>query len=211
MNYSEKNDVKIEADRTLIIGCGALASEIIALKKLNGWSHIDLKCLDAALHNHPDLIAPSVDLEIKKYKKMYQKIFIAYADCGTAGALDEVLYSHKIERLSGAHCYETFSGEKNFENLMNEEVGTFFLTDFLVIHFDRLVYRGLGLDISEEIKKQIFGNYTRLIYLSQKNDSELLKKAKLAAKKLNLKFEHKNVGLAQLESQMERQILHFVH
>ena len=96
MNYSVKNDVKIEADRTLIIGCGALASEIIALKKLNGWSHIDLKCLDAALHNHPDLIAPSVDLEIKKYKKMYQKIFIAYADCGTAGALDEVLYSHKI-------------------------------------------------------------------------------------------------------------------
>ena len=94
---------------------------------------------------------------------------------------------------------------------MNEEVGTFFLTDFLVIHFDRLVYRGLGIDISEEIKKQIFGNYTRLIYLSQKNDSELLKKAKLAAKKLNLKFEHKNVGLAQLESQMERQILHFVH
>lgn len=206
---SKITDFELKKSRILILGCGALAREIISLKQLNSWDHIDLKCLDASLHNRPHLIAPTIRSEIKKYKKTYENIFIAYADCGTAGEIDEVLKNENIDRLSGAHCYETFVGNQKFEELMNEELGTFFLTDFLVMHFDRLVYRGLGLDRHKDMRDQIFGNYKRVVYLSQSNDLGLIKKAKLAAKKLNLKFFHQESGLGILKNQLETQVLQF--
>ena len=206
---SKVTDFELKKSRILILGCGALAREIISLKQLNSWDHIDLKCLDASLHNRPHLIAPTIRSEIKKYKKTYEHIFIAYADCGTAGEIDEVLKNENIDRLSGAHCYETFVGNQKFEELMNEELGTFFLTDFLVMHFDRLVYRGLGLDRHKDMRDQIFGNYKRVVYLSQSNDLGLIKKAKLAAKKLNLKFFHQESGLGRLKNQLETQVLQF--
>ena len=206
---SKVTDFELKKSRILILGCGALAREIISLKQLNSWDHIDLKCLDASLHNRPHLIAPTIRSEIKKYKKTYENIFIAYADCGTAGEIDEVLKNENIDRLSGAHCYETFVGNQKFKELMNEELGTFFLTDFLVMHFDRLVYRGLGLDRHKDMRDQIFGNYKRVVYLSQSNDLGLIKKAKLAAKKLNLKFFHQKSGLGGLKNQLETQVLQF--
>ena len=208
---SEQTDFQSKKSRTLILGCGALAREILALKKLNGWDHLDLRCLDASLHNRPQLIAPAIRRELKKYKKAYKNIFIAYADCGTAGEIDEVLKNENIDRLSGAHSYETFLGKQKFEELMDEELGTFFLTDFLVMHFDRLVYRGLGLDKHREMRDQIFGNYNRVVYLSQSNDLTLIEKAKLAAKKLNLKFFHQESGLGELKNQLETQVLQFKH
>ena len=206
---SKITDFELKKSRILILGCGALAREIISLKQLNSWDHIDLKCLDASLHNRPHLIAPTIRSEIKKYKKTYENIFIAYADCGTSGEIDEVLKNENIDRLSGAHCYETFVGNQKFEELMNEELGTFFLTDFLVMHFDRLVYRGLGLDRHKDMRDQIFGNYKRVVYLSQSNELGLIKKAKLAAKKLNLKFFHQESGLGGLKNQLETQVLQF--
>ena len=195
--------------KTLIIGCGALSHELVGLKKINGWSHIDLQCLDASLHNRPHMIAPMLNDLILKHKANYEKIFIAYADCGSSGEIAKVISDHNLSMLTGAHCYETFIGKEVFEDLMEEELGTFFLTDFLVKHFDRLVYKGLGLDKHKDLRDQIFGHYKRVLYISQTSDSRLVRKAKLAAKKLNLRFDYKNVGLEKLKTQLETQVLQF--
>src|SRR6476619_7386068 len=123
----------------LIIACGALAREIVALKKMNGWSAMDVQCLPPELHNRPELIPAAVRGAIDEARKRYSQIFVAYADCGTGGLLDKVLQAEGIERLPGAHCYEFFATARVFAELSDAEPGTFYLTDFLVRHFDRLV------------------------------------------------------------------------
>ena len=129
----------------LIIACGALAKEIVQLKKLNGWSHIKIQCLPAELHNRPEKIPAAVRAEIEKYRNAYEHLFVAYADCGTGGMLDQVLAEYGVARLPGAHCYEFFSGSEVFNALADAELGPFYLTDFLTRHFDRPVKKGLGL------------------------------------------------------------------
>ena len=126
----------------LIIACGALAHEIIALQALNGWNHMDLTCLDAELHNKPQLIAGKLRQKIAQHRDDYDNIFVAYADCGTGGAIDKVILEAGIERLPGAHCYSFFAGEKQFTAIAEQAIGTFYLTDFLVKHFQRLVIQG---------------------------------------------------------------------
>ena len=121
----------------LIIACGALAKEVLALKELNGWEHLHLTCLDAELHNRPDSIAPKLREKIAKNRQLYDNIFVAYADCGSGGAIDQVLEEEGIDRLPGAHCYSFFAGEENFAVLTEEALGTFYVTDFLVQHFER--------------------------------------------------------------------------
>ena len=194
---------------TLVIACGALAREIGALKKANGWSHIDLQCLDAALHNRPDDIPGRVEALLERYAEHYEHRFVAYADCGTGGRLDAVLQRWNVRRLPGAHCYEFFATSEIFHALAEAEPGTFYLTDFLVRHFDRLVIEDLKLNTHPELRETLFAHYTRVVYLSQTQDSELLKSAQRAADQLALPLEVVVTGMGDLQTAMAAEILHW--
>ncbi len=190
----------------LIVACGALAREIDALRRRWGWNHLHLKCLPAELHNRPAEIPERLRRTIRRYRTDYDAIFVAYADCGTAGGIDRVLAEEGAERLEGAHCYEFFAGRERFAELAMEEPGTFYLTDFLARHFDRFVIRPLGLDRHPELRDAYFGNYRKLVYLSQTQDARLLESARRAAAKLELDFEHLHSGYGELESGLAAQL-----
>jgi hypothetical protein len=193
----------------LVIACGALSREILLLQQLNEWRHMQLKCLDPALHNRPQLIAGKLRAEIARQRPHYAHIFVAYADCGSAGEIDKVLAEEGIERLPGAHCYSVFAGEERFQRIADEELGTFFLTDFLVRHFERLVIKGLKLDRYPQLRDQYFGHYRRLVYLSQRPTEGLLAQARRAAATLDLRFQHRPCGYGDLQSGLELQVLKF--
>jgi hypothetical protein len=193
--------------RALLIACGALARELVALQRQNGWNHLEVQCLPADLHNTPDKIPDAVDSAIEHYKQEFRHIFVAYADCGTGGMLDRVLEKHGVERLHGAHCYQFFAGTGEFEALCDEEPGTFYLTDFLVRHFDRLVMKELGIDRHPGLKEQYFGNYRRLVYLSQSQSDELADKARDCAQILGLAYAEHYTGLEQIEPVLTEHVL----
>ena len=192
------------SQRTLVIACGALAREINQLKKTNGWEHLELSCIDAALHFHPEKIPAQLRSRIRENRDQYDDIYIAYAECGTRGEIDKIIAEEGIERLPGAHCYQFFAGEESFAQLSDDEPGTFYLTDFLVRHFDRLVIRSLGLDRHPELRDAYFGNYKRLVYLSQTVDETLVQGAKKAAGRLGLAFEQVHTGYGDLERSLRR-------
>lgn len=183
--------------RVLIIACGALARELVDVIKGNGLEWVDVECLPAKLHNTPDQITAAVEGKIDAAAGRYQKVFVGYADCGTGGTLDAMLRRRGIDRLPGAHCYEFFAGAGLFASLHDAEPGTFYLTDFLTKHFDRLVWEGLGLDRWPQLRDEYFGNYRRVVYLSQIENSDLIAKARAAATRLGLDFEHRAVGYGE--------------
>jgi len=183
----------------LVIACGALAREITELKNSQGWDHMHLACIDAWLHNRPEKIPDRLRSKIRKYKEDYAHIFVAYADCGTGGEIDKVLAAEGIERLPGAHCYEFFAGAEKFAALAEAEPGTFYLTDFLAEHFERFVIKPLKLDSHPELRDTYFGNYRRLVFLSQAPKARLLDAARDAALQLGLEFEHIHCGFGDLE------------
>ncbi len=182
----------------LIIACGALAREIVALIRANQWQHMTVQCLPAEWHNTPDKIPDGVRDKIRAARGHFARIFVAYADCGTGGQLDQVLKEEGVERIPGAHCYEFLAGAKTFAELSDAEPGTFYLTDFLAQHFDRLIYRGLGLDRHPQLMSDYFGNYRKLVYLGQIEEPRLLAKAREAAKYLGLEFEYRFSGYGDL-------------
>jgi hypothetical protein len=183
----------------LVIGCGALANELVELTRRAGFPAMDLTCLPASLHNRPERIAAAVAGRIRRARAAgYERIFVAYADCGTGGLLDPVLEAAEVARLEGAHCYEVYAGRAAFAALHDAEPGTFYLTDFLARNFDRLVVRGLGLDRHPELLPTYFGNYRRLVYLAQTDDAALTARAEAAAALLGLAFERRHVGLGEL-------------
>ena len=184
---------EIRGPKTLIVGCGALAPELVALTR--HLPNVDVTCLPATLHNRPGGIPAAVRNRIRARRADYDTVFVAYADCGTGGLLDRVLEDEGVERLPGAHCYEVFAGREAFERLTDEEPATFFLTDFLVRNFDRLVWRGLGIDRHPELLPIYFGNYRRVVYLGQRNDLALRAAAERAADRLGLAFEYRFTGL----------------
>ena len=188
----------------LIIACGALAREIQQLIDVNRWTDVDVQCLPADLHNRPDQIPSRVLDKIQSNYERYAHIFVAYADCGTGGLLDSMLEPLGVERLRGAHCYQFYAGSDMFEQLHDAEPGTFYLTDFLVRHFDRLIMDGLGLDRYPDLKQTYFKNYTRLLYLSQTEKPELVTKARSAADRLGLQFEYRWTGFGELETGLDR-------
>lgn len=190
--------------RTLVIACGALAREINQLKKTNGWEHLELTCIDAALHFYPEKIPAQLRARIRENRDQYDDIYIAYAECGTRGEIDKIIAEEGIERLPGAHCYQFFAGEEAFAQMSDDEPGTFYLTDFLVRHFDRLVMRSLGLDKHPELRDMYFGNYKRVVYLAQTTDEKLVQAAKRAAEVLGLAFEHVHTGYGDLEQSLRR-------
>jgi hypothetical protein len=182
------------AGRILVIACGAIARELVRIRELNGWDHVEFQCLPAELHNRPERIPAAVRSRIEREQDQFEKIFVAYADCGTGGLLDKTLAEFGIERIPGAHCYEFYSGSENFHRLADQEPGTFYLTDFLVRHFDRLVVQGLGLDRQPQLKPVYFGNYRRVVYLAQTESVELLSLARQHAQFLELEFVHQFHG-----------------
>lgn len=191
------------SERLLVIACGALAQEITALKTRYGWDHLDLKCIDANLHNRPAKIPARLREKIRLNKANYDTIFVAYADCGTGGEIDKIIEEEGIQRLPGAHCYQFFAGEARFTQIAEEEPGTFYLTDFLAQHFDQFVTKPLKLVEHPELRDAYFGNYRRLVYLSQTDNEALMLAAKQAAKQLDLTFEHVSCGYGELESSLQ--------
>ncbi len=182
----------------LIIACGALAHEITALSRANGWDQLAVTCLPAGLHNRPEKIPAAVRDLIHAARDRYDSIFVAYGDCGTGGLLDEVLREEGVERIPGAHCYEFFATSPKFSALAEAEPGTFYLTDFLLRHFDRLVIRGLGLDRHPELNSTYFGNYRKLVYLAQAPKPGSEQEAGSIAARMGLEFEIRQTGYGTL-------------
>jgi hypothetical protein len=183
----------------LVLACGAIAREVLAVIRLNGWTHVDLRCLPAKLHNTPKEIAGAVDAKLTELAGRYDRVFVAYADCGTAGALDVVLDRHDVERLPGAHCYGFLAGNDAWDAMQEDEPATFYLTDFLARHFESLVVRGLKLDVYPELVPMMFGNYRRLVYLAQTDNRILRERAEAAAAFLGLAFEQRRTGYGELQ------------
>lgn len=185
--------------KTLVIACGALAREFLFLKERNGWDHMTITCLPAKLHNRPEKIPDAVRAKIRQERSGYDRILCLYGDCGTGGLLDKVLAEEGVERIEGAHCYEFFLGSPDFEQLTDEDPATFFLTDYLVRHFDSLVIKGLGLDRYPQLLDCYFGNYNRVVFLSQIPNPALAAKAEKAAARLGLPLVVRETGLGGLE------------
>ena len=189
---------------TLILACGALAREILALLPPERFPAIHLHCLPATLHNRPERIAPAVRAALAEAAGRYDRVFVAYADCGTGGALDVVLAETGAERLPGAHCYAFFNGVAAFEQSGEADMRSFFLTDFLARHFETLVWEGLGLERHAALRDAYFGNYERVVYLAQTEDAALTEAARAAAARLGLAFERRFVGYGDLAPAMAR-------
>ncbi len=188
-----------DAPRVLVIGCGAMARELLDIVSRNRLEAVHVACLPARYHNTPALIPAAVDERISAARDRYDHVFVAYGDCGTGGMLDRVLEKHGVERLAGAHCYEFLAGSARFFDLHEAQPTTFYLTDFLVRHFDRLVWRGLGLDRWPHLRDDYFGNYTRVVFLAQTTDPDLDDRARSAAARLGLDYERVEVGYGDLE------------
>jgi hypothetical protein len=184
--------------RTLVIACGALAREIVHLQR-GPLAHIDVTCLPAKLHNRPERIPGEMRRKIAENRAHYDEILCLYADCGTGGELDRVLREEGVTRIEGAHCYEFFAGATDFAAMMEDEPGSFFLTDFLLRHFDRLVIAGLGLDRFPQLRDDYFRHYRRLVYLAQFDNPEMTLKAQAAAARLGLAFERRFTGVGGVE------------
>ncbi|MEK9814852.1 MAG: DUF1638 domain-containing protein [Paracoccaceae bacterium] len=185
-------------DGTLVVACGAIAREILAINEILSWDNISIKCLPAIYHNQPEKITPAVIDVVKNNKQKYQKIYVAYADCGTGGMLEKACKDLGVEMIQGPHCYSFFEGNISFAKRLNPTA--FFLTDFLARQFDAFVWSPLGLDKHPELIDAYFGNYTKLVYLAQTNDEVLKKKAAECARKLKLEFEYKLTGYGDLKN-----------
>ncbi len=184
-----------------LIICGALGHEVVDLVKKHGWD-AEIAAVPASVHVFPDQIAPRVEKRIDELKAKYDRLIVLFGDCGSQGALDQLLKEHPdIERISGPHCYEWYGGDK-FQTLMEEEPGTFFLTDFMVRGFRGTILKSLGLDRYPELKDMYFQNYKRVVYLVQKPRPDYLEKARAVAQYLNLPLEVHATGYHWLESRL---------
>lgn len=184
--------------RILLIACGALAHEVLALKRLNGWDHMDLQCLPAKLHLYPDKITEEVTRAVAANRGDYDQLFVLYADCGTGGLLQARCRELGVEMLAGPHCYSFFEGNDLFLARAEHEFTAFYLTDFLVRQFDAFVWRPMGLDRHPELRDMYFGNYTKLVYQAQVDDAALDAKARDCARRLGLAYERRFTGYGDL-------------
>jgi hypothetical protein len=187
--------------KTALIVCGALAREVLALKKRHGWQ-ADLLGVPASLHNRPNHISAAVQKRIEEARQTYDRIIVVYGDCGTSGMLDEMLALAQVSRVAGPHCYEMYAGAAEFEAMMAENAGTYFLTDYLLRSFESLVIKGMGLDKHPDLRDLYFCNYTRMVYLAQQNDPALNEKAQWAADYLGLALEIRQANYGELESRL---------
>jgi hypothetical protein len=187
-----------QTGRILLIACGALAREILDLKEANGWSHLDLTCLPAKLHLYPEKITDEVRAAVKKHRGKYDDIFVVYADCGTGGLLEAECEKLGVQMVAGPHCYSFFEGNDRFSKISEDEITTFYLTDFLVRQFDAFIIKPMGLDRHPDLRDMYFGNYEKLVYQAQTDDPALTAKAKTCADRLGLAFERRFTGYGDL-------------
>lgn len=182
----------------MLIACGALAREILHIKALGGWDHMDLTCLPAILHNHPERITGAVQAAVTKHRATYERIYVVYADCGTGGQLQTACDALGVEMIKGPHCYSFLEGNDTFAG--RDEITAFYLTDFLARQFDAFIWTPLGLDRHPDLLEMYFGHYTKLVYLAQTDDPALAARAKTCATRLGLDFEHRQTGYGDLET-----------
>jgi len=190
--------------RILLVACGALAQEILAVKAANGWDHLDLQCLPAKLHLWPDRIIPAVEAAVAQARGVYETVFVVYADCGTGGQLLEKCKQLGVEIVEGPHCYSFFEGNAAFAARAATEFTAFYLTDFLVRQFDAFVWKPMGLDRHPELRDMYFGNYTKLVYQAQVDDPALDAKAEDCARRLGLDYERRFTGYGDLAVTLAR-------
>jgi len=184
-----------------LIICGALGYEVLDIVEKYGWD-ADVIGVSAVDHLYPERIAPDVEKRIRELKGEYDRLIVVYGDCGSKGALDRLLAKHvDIERIDGPHCYEMYAGSA-FEDMMEEEIGTFFLTDFLVRAFKGTILKGMGLDRFPHLKNDYFRNYKRVVYLSQNGNIEYRQKAEEIAEYLELPLEIQETGYGLLEERL---------
>jgi hypothetical protein len=195
---TEEGLAPARAGRVLLIACGALAHEILALKTANGWDHLDLQCLPAKLHLWPEKIIPAVEAAVAENRGAYETIFVVYADCGTGGLLQAACARLDVEMVEGPHCYAFFEGNEVFLARAETEFTAFYLTDFLVRQFDAFVWKPMGLDRHPELRDMYFGNYTKLVYQAQLDDPALDAKAQECAARLGLAYERRQTGYGDL-------------
>ena len=188
------------SESILLIACGALAREILDLKKRNGWHHIALTCLPAILHVYPEKITQAVEEAVAKHCDNYDRIYIVYADCGTGGLLQTACKKLGVEMVQGPHCYSFFEGNEAFATHGEDEITAFYLTDFLARQFDAFVWKPLGLDRHPELKEMYFGNYTKLVYQAQTDNPDLTQRARECAERMGLEFERRQTGYGDLET-----------
>ncbi len=191
---------------TLLIACGALGREITTLIDVLGLENITIQCLPAHFHNTPEKIPDGVERKIVEAGDRFERILVLYGECGTGGRLDEILEREGIERIPGDHCYEFFLGHADFKTLFEAEPGSFFLTDYLVKHFDLLIIQGLGLDRFPQLVDDYFRNYSRLVYLAQTEDPDLDAAAIKAAERLKLTYQRRFTGYGGLETILQDEI-----
>ncbi len=189
--------------RVLVIGCGALAREILAVLRGAHLDHVDLTCLPAILQNHPDRICAAVQAAVDSHRDNYDDIFVAYADCGTGGQLAALCQTLGIGMIAGPHCYSFYEGNDGFATRAGDEIDAFYLTDFLVRQFDAFVWKPLGLDHHPELRDMYFGNYRKLVYQAQTRDAALDAKAREAAERLGLEYERRQTGYGDLETTLK--------
>lgn len=204
LSLSEDGLSPQRAGRILLIACGALAHEVLALKAANGWTHMDLQCLPAKLHLWPDRIIPAMEAAVAEARDAYDTIFVVYADCGTGGQLQAACDRLGIEMVEGPHCYSFFEGNDRFAAGSESEFTAFYLTDFLVRQFDAFVWRPMGLDRHPELRDMYFGNYTKLVYQAQLDDPALDLKAQDCARRLGLEYERRLTGYGDLAMTLQR-------
>lgn len=197
-DLSESGLAPAGAGRVLLLACGALAHEILALKRANGWDHLDLTCLPAKLHLYPEKIPAAVAEAVARYRADYARIFVVYADCGTGGQLLEKCKELGVEMVEGPHCYSFFEGNEAFAAHAESEITAFYLTDFLTRQFDAFVWKAMGFDRYPELVPVMFGNYEKLVYLAQTDDPALDAKAEEAARRLGLGYERRFTGYGDL-------------
>lgn len=186
-----------KAEKVRVIACGMIAREVLAINEQLGRDHIDLKCLPADYHHHPEKIAPAMDIAIEEAKaEGFTRIFAGYADCGTGGELDKVCNKHGIERIAGPHCFSFYIGNEAFAD--EDHLTTFFITDFLARHFETFMVKPLGLDKHPQLRDMYFANYEKALYLAQTRDAELEEKARKAAEFLGLEYEYRYTGFGDL-------------
>ncbi len=182
-----------------VIACGMIAREVLAIRENLGLEHIDLKCLPAIFHHYPEKIAPAVDKAIVEARSEgFEHVYVGYADCGTGGELDRVCHKHKVGRIEGPHCFSFYTGNELFQSRHEDDMTSFFMTDFLARQFDAFLVKPLGLDRHPELRDMYFGNYQKLIYLAQTDDPELSQNAEKAAEFLGLVYERRFTGYGDL-------------
>jgi hypothetical protein len=192
-----------QSDRLLVIACGMIAREILAVKEQLRLDHLDLTCLPAEFHFYPDRIAPAMDKAIEKARADgYSNIFVGYADCGTGGLLDRVCEKHGVERMAGPHCFAFYQGLDAYAKVADDDMTSFYMTDFLCRQFDAFFMKPLGLDRHPELIKDYFGNYEKLVYIAQTDDPELDNVAEKAAKMLGLAYERRSTGYGDLTTEL---------